>query len=197
MAGPLLPIALARVFLAGEQTVDQIVTRSTRMLGRPRRWLGPLARRYLKAHAGQTHPRHRDVVRFLLQDQGFHQARTKDQSELQIAEWLTEPQQMRPVAAAAQWQVPSIESVGALADWLGLQVTELEWFADLKGLAYKKTDRPKLAHYHYRPLSKRSGSIRLIESPKPRLKKLQRQILSEILNQIPTHGAVHGFVKGR
>ncbi len=197
MAGPLLPFALARVLLAGEQTVEQIVNRSTRMLGRPWRWLGPLARRYLKAHAGQTRARHRDVVRFLIQDQGFNRARAKYRSELQIAEWLTEPQQMRPVAAAAGWRVPPIESVGALANWLGLQVTELEWFADLKGLAYKKTDRPKLAHYHYRPLSKRSGSIRLIESPKLRLKRLQRQILSEILDRIPSHGAVHGFVKGR
>jgi RNA-directed DNA polymerase len=197
MAGPLLPIALARVFLAGEQTVEQIVSRSTRMLGGPWRWLGPLARRYLKAHADQTPPRHRDVVRFLLGDQGFNRARAKYRSELQIAEWLTEPQQMRPVTAAAWWQVPSIESVGALAGWLGVQVTELEWFADLKGLAYKKTDRPKLAHYNYRALTKRSGSIRLIESPKPRLKRLQRQILSEILNGIPSHGVVHGFVKGR
>lgn len=73
---------------------------------------------------------------------------------------------------------------------------ELEWFADLKGLAYKGNSS-KLAHYHYRVLTKRSGSIRLIESPKPRLKELQRQILSLVLNKIPSHGAVHGFVKGK
>ena len=99
MAGPLLPIALARVFLAGEQTVEQIVSRSVRMLGRPWRWLGPLARRYvrryLKAHAAKTRPRHRDVVRFLLRDRGFNRARTEYGSELQIAEWLTEPQQKK------------------------------------------------------------------------------------------------------
>ena len=46
-------------------------------------------------------------------------------------------------------------------------------------------------------LPKRGGNIRLIESPKPRLKKLQRQILSQILDRIPVHGAAHGFVKGR
>jgi retron-type reverse transcriptase len=37
----------------------------------------------------------------------------------------------------------------------------------------------------------------LIEAPKPRLKELQRQILSEILEKIPPHPAAHGFLKGR
>ena len=46
-------------------------------------------------------------------------------------------------------------------------------------------------------LAKATGSIRLIETPKPRLKDLQRRILSGILDRIPSHPAVHGFVKGR
>jgi RNA-directed DNA polymerase len=46
-------------------------------------------------------------------------------------------------------------------------------------------------------LAKATGSIRLIETPKPRLKDLQRRILSAILDRIPSHPAVHGFVKGR
>jgi RNA-directed DNA polymerase len=54
-----------------------------------------------------------------------------------------------------------------------------------------------LRHYHYRVLAKLSGSIRLIEAPKPRLKELQRQILSQILEKIPPHSAAHGFRKGR
>jgi hypothetical protein len=39
--------------------------------------------------------------------------------------------------------------------------------------------------------------VRLIEVPKSRLKQLQRRILSEILEKIPPHPAVHGFVKNR
>jgi hypothetical protein len=46
-------------------------------------------------------------------------------------------------------------------------------------------------------LTKSTGSIRLIETPKPRLKGLQRRILLAILDRIPSHPAVHGFVKGR
>jgi len=37
----------------------------------------------------------------------------------------------------------------------------------------------------------------LLESPKPRLKELQRRTLAEILNRIPVHPSAHGFVKGR
>ena len=103
---------------------------------------------------------------------------------------------MQPVEAAAAWNVPAIESIGALADWLNITADELLWFADLKGLAYK-SKHPRLAHYHYRVLAKKSGAIRLIEAPKPRLKALQRQILAQILDRIPPHPAAHGFVQGR
>jgi hypothetical protein len=103
---------------------------------------------------------------------------------------------MQPVAAAAAWNVPIIESVGELADWFNITADELLWFADLKGLAYK-TQRPRLAHYHYRVLTKQSGTIRLIEAPKSRLKALQRQILAQILDRIPPHSAAHGFLAGR
>ena len=103
---------------------------------------------------------------------------------------------MQPAAAAETWDLPAIDSPGDLAKWLGLDPGELRWFADLKALGYKKTGE-QLRHYHYRILAKRFGSVRLIEAPKPRLKDLQRQILLWILNKIPPHPAVHGFVKGR
>ena len=99
-------------------------------------------------------------------------------------------------AAAAAWDVPAIESAGALADWLLLDHGELAWFADFKGLGYKR-NRPRLRHYRYQVRTKRSGSIRLIEAPKMRLKKLQRQILAGILAGIPPHSAAQGFLRGR
>jgi hypothetical protein len=77
-----------------------------------------------------------------------------------------------------------------------LTPSELRWFADLKGLGYKRP-QAGLEHYHYRALAKASGSIRLIEIPKLRLRDLQRRILFGILDRIPSHPAVHGFVKGR
>jgi RNA-directed DNA polymerase len=196
MSNPSIVSVLARSFLAGEPAVEQMVDRGARALGRNWRWLGPLARRYVDANAGKTRPRHRDVVQFILQDPGFRRASSKYFDELSVERWLTGPQQMQPVAAALAWDVPVIESIGALADWLQLEPGELDWFADLKGLGYKKS-RPKLRHYHYKILRKRSGNIRLIEAPKRRLKQMQRQILTRILDRIPPHPSVHGFLKGR
>ena len=188
--------ALADCLLAGEPAAELLIARCRRMLGKSWRWLTPLTQRYLKRFAGETRPRHRAVVQFLRNDRGFRRARSRYFNELFVQQRLTEPQQMEPVAAAAGWDIPSISSAGDLAAWLGLDVGELRWFADLKGLGYKSTG-PQLRHYHYRILAKRFGSIRLIEAPKPRLKDLQRQILRWILEKVPTHPAVHGFVKGR
>jgi len=196
MRNPSLLRVLARSFLAGEPTLEQITARASRTLGRQWRWLRPLAQRYLQAVAGRTRPRHRDVIQFLLDDRAFRRAWSKHFHELSVEQWLTEPQRMQPVPAAGKWNVPRIESVGVLCDWLWLEPSQLEWFADLKGLTHKK-NQPLLKHYHYRVLTKRDGNIRLIQAPKPRLKKLQRQILTEILERIPSHPCVHGFLKGR
>jgi retron-type reverse transcriptase len=197
MPNPSLVTVLARAILAGEPTVEQIALRAEHALGRPWKWLRPLAGRYVAYYAGKTRPRHREVVKFLFNDSGFKRAQLKYFDELSIENWLTAPQQMQPVAAAKSWNVPAIESTSDLAGWLLIDDGELQWFADLRGLARRKPDSPKLGHYHYRLVTKRSGSIRLIESPKPRLKELQRQILGLILDRIPPHPDVHGFCKGR
>jgi RNA-directed DNA polymerase len=153
--------------------------------------------RYIKTYDSQTRPRHREVVRFLLADRGFKRAWSKYARELSLDQWLTEPQQMQPVATAREWRIPAIESATALAVWLRLSPGELEWFADLKSLGRVRKSPQQLRHYHYRVFAKRSGNLRLIESPKSRLKELQRQILSLLLDEVPLHPAVHGFRKGR
>lgn len=196
MQGPLLLKVLASSFLAGEPTANQIVARCTQLLGKRWRWLPPVARRYVRVFAGRTRPRRQDVVEFLQQDLRFRRFWSKHAARLSVAHWLTEPQQMRPVAAAASWNLLPMASTGDLAAWLGVTPGELEWFADLRGLQYTNRD-PKLRHYVYTVLAKQSGSIRLIEAPKPRLKALQRRILADILDKIPVHSAAHGFCKGR
>ena len=187
--------ALARSFLAGEPSVEETVARASRTLGQSWRWLRPVAQRFVERFGNLVRPRHRDVVQFLLDDPSFKRAWIRHFDKLSVDQWLTGPQRMQPVPAAAEWDIPAIESVGALAHWLHLSESELEWFADLKGLGSRRCD-PRLGHYHYRVLSKKSGSIRLIEAPKPRLKEIQRQILVGILNRTPVHSAVHGFLKG-
>jgi RNA-directed DNA polymerase len=103
---------------------------------------------------------------------------------------------MRPVAAAKSWNVPAILTEHDLAAWLRVRENELGWFATLRSNQAKRAEG-KLQHYHYRVLAKASGSVRLIEAPKFRLKAMQHKILAQILDEIPVHPAVHGFVKGR
>jgi RNA-directed DNA polymerase len=188
--------ALARSFVAGDATVDGIVDRASRTLGRKLRALRGVAARYLERFKSDARPRRRDVLNFLLNDAGFRRAWVRHSSRLRVEEWIPAPDRMRPMRAAAGWNIPAIETVGALAEWLGLSVGELRWFADLKGLGSKQADA-RLSHYRYRVLAKSSGSLRLIEAPKDRLKQIQRQILSGILHAMPAHPAVHGFVKER
>jgi hypothetical protein len=196
MSRRLLVRALATAILAGESTVEQIVIRGERVLGGEWQWLRPVAERYLAAFGGRTRPRLREVIGFVSQDPGFQDAWSKHVEELSVKHWLTEPQQMQPVPAAARWNVPPIPAAGDLASWLRLDVGELEWFADVRGLCNKRTS-PQLQHYHYAAAIKRSGNVRLLEAPKARLKSVQRQILAGILESVPAHAAVHGFIKQR
>ena len=108
-----------------------------------------------------------------------------------VARWLSlNPPSCGPSSAHGRWGLPVIISTGGLADWLCLGVSELEWLADLKGTASP-------GHYHYQKVAKQSGAIRLLESPKVRLKAAQRRILREILDLVPGHEAAHGFRAGR
>jgi RNA-directed DNA polymerase len=195
MQDALLVKALARALTAGESSPELLFDRCSQTLGRRWRWLRPLIARYLEKFGG-TRPRHRDAVLFVREDEGFQRARSKYSDELSVHELWTEPDKMRPVSRAADWGLPAIESTGDLAKWLGVSPTELRWLADLRGIGYKRSD-DRLRHYHYQILAKRFGSVRVIEAPKPRLKDRQRQILIWILQKVPPHSAVHGFVKGR
>jgi RNA-directed DNA polymerase len=188
--------ALAVAFVAGNAGADEIVERGKRALGRRWRWLEPIAQRYAEKYAAQVRPRRGEVIQFLSRDPGFQRAWAKHAAELRIAQWATGMQQMRPIAAAAGWSIPQLESSRALAEWLRLSESELEWFADLKGISARNAE-PRVRHYWYRVLRKNSGGVRLIEAPKDFLKGIQRRILDEILGPIPVHSAVHGFVNGR
>jgi RNA-directed DNA polymerase len=187
---------LANAILGGEPERDAVTARLVHVLGRNWRWGRPLAGRYVEAFAGRIRPRRRDVISFLRGDPGLVEAACKYGHQIKILHWITGSQPMQPVPAAQKWAVPRIETLGDLAEWLEVSPSELSWFSDLKGLGYKRP-QARLEHYHYRVLGKASGSIRLIETPKPRLKDLQRRILFGILDQVPSHSAVHGFVKGR
>ncbi|HYW30078.1 MAG TPA: reverse transcriptase family protein [Gemmatimonas sp.] len=197
-------IVIAAACLAGEATVPAIADRIERALGKRHKWHLELAARYTADFDGRTRPRRRDVVRWVrdtvleLAPPRAANGDPRPPRNRRVREWLGEAQRMQPVPSSSTWPIPVIENAGALAEWLGVTVGELEWFADLKALGNKMPHRPALAHYHYRVVLKRSGGIRLIEAPQPRLRALQRKILTDILDRVPAYyDAAHGFVKGR
>ncbi|MGB6695554.1 MAG: reverse transcriptase family protein [Terracidiphilus sp.] len=115
---------------------------------------------------------------------------------LKVVSFCPVEPRMRPVAAAKSWKVPEILTEHDLAVWLRVPENELRWFATLRSNQARRADG-RLQHYHYRVIAKADGNLRLIEAPKERLKSMQRKILVRILEKIPTHPAVHGFVRGR
>jgi len=109
--------------------------------------------------------------------------------------WLEAPD-FRPIPALADLPLPRLTTSNQLADWLALPLDQLIRFTDPRGLS-AGNPVPFARHYHCHLMPKRDGHLRLIEEPKPVLKRLQRRILHGLLDQIPAHPAVYGFVKGR
>jgi retron-type reverse transcriptase len=92
--------------------------------------------------------------------------------------------------------LPVFHTPQALAEWLEIPLGRLAWLIHRFEAGQLPVDE-RGAHYHFRWLKKRSGGKRLIESPKPTLKRIQRRILEGILGRVALHPAAHGFTPGR
>ena len=89
--------------------------------------------------------------------------------------------------------LPNIPSISALSRLLDQPTETLYWLANARSLRNHGDSR----HYNSWWIRKRSGGWRLVESPKSRLKKVQRQLLAQIFDRIPPHALAFGFCKGR
>jgi RNA-directed DNA polymerase len=95
-----------------------------------------------------------------------------------------------PEERAAENELPPLDQPQQLAEALGLTVSRLRW------LAYHR-DAATRIHYRRFTIPKRNGTERAIWAPLPTLKAAQRWILRNIVEKLPVHGAVHGFLPGR
>ena len=89
-----------------------------------------------------------------------------------------------------QRQLPTIETPDQLCEQMGISLSTLRW------LCYH---REAATTTHYRPFTipKKSGGVREIWAPMPKLKAAQTWILRHIAERLTTHGAAHGFIPGR
>ncbi len=94
-----------------------------------------------------------------------------------------------------EWRLPVLREPEDIAEWLGVSVNRLAWLSHRcrKGMA----EGAKQSHYFQQWRKKKSGGVRLIEAPKTELRAIQRKILHELLDRVPTSNAAHGFVRGR
>ncbi|HEX8635519.1 MAG TPA: reverse transcriptase family protein [Pyrinomonadaceae bacterium] len=86
--------------------------------------------------------------------------------------------------------LPLLRNAAEIADAVGIKVNELRFLS-----FDRKTST--VSHYVRFQVPKKSGGVRLISAPMPRLKAVQHWILRHILEKVALHECAHGFRAGR
>lgn len=183
---PDLARALAGGFLAGEWSTEGLVASGAAVLGRRPRWLTSLARQVVALHPRPPLDRPRELATLV----ASRPAAARAGRARPVA---------RPVSPTRmltnRWRLPVLHDLADLAALLELDAGELDWFADGKHWARTAGEAP-LQHYRVSHRVAASGGIRVLEAPKPRLRRLQRRLLDEALGLVPPHDAARGFRAG-
>ncbi|HMJ11343.1 MAG TPA: reverse transcriptase family protein [Polyangiaceae bacterium] len=187
---------LASALLDGAWSSSELESRARVALGSRPRWLRPLCARVL-ASFPEPPAETRSLALHLEQDARLAAALKRAGRMPRIRRWfLPEPRMAARPVALASIALPPIDRLGTLADMLSLSPAQLAWFADVRGLNAARASE-QLSHYHYRWVAKRSGGYRLLETPKLRIKRMQRWLLRELLSHVPPEPSAHGFVPRR
>ncbi len=176
---------LAELVLDGQWTLEAIegaISRFTAVRTKARRRLG--AEIYACFKSRPT----RNTLTAFLKKQEHNLCRKLRWDQVETARrFELEPTKMRgKVETAFARSIPSFPTIGSMAEWLGQPVGLVDW------LSQHRKD-----HYRVNTTPKRSGGMRILESPRARLKAIQRSIAVGLLRSIPCHSSVHGFVHGR
>jgi RNA-directed DNA polymerase len=188
---------LSAALLAGTWTPRGLLKQTEAVLGRrTRKAQQALVQALVEGLTTSYPPSPNWLVAFLLRSSAFKQAGgAKIKNPLSVQPVLKYPK-FAPAQRFSDLAVPRLATPGDLATWLQLSIDQLDWLSDAKR-QQGSTDIPILQHYRYAFVPKKTGAPRLIEIPKPKLMAIQRRILHEILDLVPTHDSAHGFVSGR
>ncbi|MCW2922404.1 MAG: RNA-directed polymerase [Thermoleophilia bacterium] len=166
--------------------------RAARALDSRAKWVDQVALIVLDAYRHAPTDRPLELARFV--EYSLEQVNERRRLPVKaptIRKWRIPDIEMGPT----RWPVPTINTVQELGDFLGIGIGDLHWLADPRSLE-RSAPESGMRNYHYIWLPRRGGVPRLIEAPKPWLKKLQRRVLRRILDEIPPHEAAHGFRAG-
>ena len=184
---------LALSLLAGRWDADGITDRLTRALPADFEELAKVSARLRTRFDASSPPTIGALIDYLLSEALLNSVL---EGTAITGPLLDSPAMSATPESLVTFPLPELTTWSDVASWLSISDKELAWFSDCRSLQAKVTER-KLHHYNYFWVPKRSGSLRLIEAPKPRLKEIQRKILKEILNRVPPHSCAHGFSRGR
>jgi RNA-directed DNA polymerase len=182
---------IATALLAGPWRRREMVRRVAVTLGQARAqtWVGTMVGEVQTAYVRAPTDRPRELARFLRTTQGWERGQAMAPPP-RVVRW-------QPVPTALVWHrypVVDLPDQAAVARLLDVDLGELAWFADVRGL--ERTVGEALRHYRWNVVERPHG-VRLLAAPKPRLKEAQRRLLRHVLAPIPVHEAAHGCVPGR
>ena len=86
--------------------------------------------------------------------------------------------------------LPNLTTAQDLADAIGITTPQLAWLTYHRGVS-------AIDHYSRFAIPKKTGGIRVISSPKKRLRMAQSWILENILSKLEVHDAAMAFREGR
>ena len=89
-----------------------------------------------------------------------------------------------------QYRLPILHTAADLAIAMGITIGQLRFLAFSRRIA-------TISHYIHFQIPKKTGGVREISAPLPRLKQAQQWILDNVLEQIVLHPSAHGFRRGR
>jgi RNA-directed DNA polymerase len=89
-----------------------------------------------------------------------------------------------------QLDLPVLQTPADVSVALQISISQLRWLAFHAEVAER-------THYVYFEVPKKSGGFRRLSSPHAKLAAVQRWILEQVLNKLPTQPAAHGFIAGR
>ena len=190
-------VAVARIWRFGMDEASTEFTDRNNLLKFVPQFFTPRARaRMLRHFAKNANVRIRRKAEQLIVKQTIHEVAlpaSKD-ADWDKTGWLyglsqDEPKTVEP-RLQARLELPAIPDVQTLRTLMGVRSEkQLGWMC----LATDLDDGP----YTSFMLPKRTGGERKICAPKWQLRKVQQQILRQILYRVPVHMAAHGFVPGR
>ncbi|SMG29391.1 reverse transcriptase family protein [Agreia pratensis] len=189
-------VGLSHAMLAcPEWAFDALVDACGRALGVRPGWLWPLVDGVLGAYRRPPLDAHRELALWIEASDDFQSAFVAAREAgrvITLARLETVAASMAPTSLA----VPSIAGLGELADFLEVLPSQLDWLTDTVHWN-RRTPRGRLHHYGYDWLVRPGRTPRLLEVPTPRMRRVQRLVLREILGRLPLNDAAHGFVPGR